>query len=436
LAGRFVAGVTAAGLAFLVAPSYGWSQDEDLPGHEPVRPGEPALVPSRPQELRIGYRLNVNHPDHIDRENIASLSMAASDVVHWALQDAADDPFYLRIPKWGAAYAVDISVRYVSHEYGHLSSFSKAGYQTAIFGDKDKIDTTAPKASFGQMLLSGFNPWDNSAVSVSQSDWDHIVSEFNGDNDKLRRFRIVIKAGGLNQEAVNLEGYADRLFEGQLSYLDTAPFMISGAAVLRYPTGIELSDTGDYIALLRDGGLRTTPGRLHTLSALTLLSGSMLAAMRGAVLGGLTSRGGKVEPFVLPVAPDVEVFAPELENYLSQYGPTLKPSVPIRVQGIMIRPSYEQLFVTGMTMGEAGLSVRAPLTSFLAISGSGFRNSKGGTWLEGGIDVSPLNWLAFTLGYARAEDYSFHRDIYGAENDILHRRESSLLLGVTAWHDF
>jgi hypothetical protein len=362
--------------------------------------------------------------------------MAATDVVHWALQDAADDPFYFRIPKWGAAFAIDTAVRYVSHEYGHLSSFSKAGYRTAVFGDKDSIDTTAPRASFGKMFLNGFNPWDNSAVSVSQSDWDRIVDDFGGDEEKLRRFRIVIKGGGLNQESVNLERYGDRLIDGRLSFLDTVPFIISGAAVLRYPASVELSDTGDYIDELRDSGLRTTVGRLHLLSGLTLLSGSMLAACRGAVLGGFTSRGGKVEPLFLPVASEVDVYAPDLENYLSQYGPTLKPSIPVRIYGVLIRPSYEQLFVTGMTMGEVGLSARAPLTSFLSLTGSGFRNSRGGTWLEGAVDLAPLSWLVFSLGYARAEGYSFHRDVYGAENDILQKREGSLLLALTAWHDF
>jgi len=197
-----------------------------------------------------------------------------------------------------------------------------------------------------------------------------------------------------------------------------------------------LSDTGDYIDDLRDAGLRTTAGRLHTLSALTLLSGSSLAALRGVFLGVATSRGGTVEPFVLRLEPSVFLFAPELENFLSQYGPTLKPSLPARIYGVMIRPSYEQLFVTGKAMGEAGLSVRAPLVSFLGIRGAGYRNSGGGTWLEGGLDVSPLSWLMLGIGYARAQDYSFHRDVFGANNDLLHPREGSLLLSVTAWHDF
>jgi len=433
---RFSAGIAAAGLAFLLAPALGRAQDEGLPGRDFPLPGAPAPSVPRPQELRIAYRFNLSHPGHIERENIASLSMAATDAVHWALQDAGDDPFYFRIPKWGAALAIDTAVRYVSHEYGHLSSFSKAGYRNAVFGDKDEIDTTAPRASFGRMFLNGFNPWDNSAVSISQSDWDRIVDDFGNDEEKLRRYRIVIKGGGLNQEAVNLERYADRLFEGRLSYLDTAPFLISGAAVLRYPTGGELSDTGDYIDEIRASGLRTTAGRIHTLSALTLLSGSSLSAFRGAFLGVFTSRGGKVEPFSFSPAPDLVVFAPELENYLSQFGPTLKPSIPVRFHDVLIRPSYEQLFVGGKTMGEAGLTVRAPLASFLSLSGAGFRNSGGGHWLEGMLEVFPLQWLALGIGYARAEDYSFHRDVYGATNDILRRREGSLLLALSAFHDF
>jgi hypothetical protein len=433
--GRVLAVAVAAGAAFLFVPSSGWAQDDDLPGREPGRLLEPT-IPPRSQEFRFSYRFNLNYPGHIDRENIATFSMAASDTLHLALQDDADDPFYLRIPKWGAAFAMDSAIRYVAHEYGHLSSFSKAGYRTAIFGDKNKLSTSAPRASLSRMLLDGFNPWSSSAVSVSQSDWDGIVTDFGGDQDKLRRFRIMIKGGGLNQESVTLERYADRLIDGELSYLDTMPFVISGAAVLRYPVGMELSDTGDYIHELRAGGLRTTAGRIHTLSALTLLSGSTLAAARGFVFGLTSSRGGRVEPFVLSPVASVEVFAPELENYLSQYGPTLKPSLPLRIHGVVLRPSYEHLFITGKSMGEAGLSVRAPLTSFLVLAGAGFRNSDGGSWFEGGVDVFPLTWLALSVGYAEGWDYSFHRDVYGAGNDLLHRRERSLLLGVSAFHQF
>jgi hypothetical protein len=162
----------------------------------------------------------------------------------------------------------------------------------------------------------------------------------------------------------------------------------------------------------------------------------MLAAFRGTFLGIFTQRGGWVEAISVSPTEHVLVFAPELENFLSQYGPTLKPTLPFRIHDILIKPSYEQLFITGKTMGEAGLTVRAPLASFLALTGGGFRNSSGGHWIEGGVELLPLQWLAFTIGYARSQDYSFHRDVYGATTDLLRRREGSLLLGLAAFHDF
>ena len=132
----------------------GRNEDEN-PFRREFDPPADAPAPPRPQEFRFSYRYNVSYPRHIERDNIASMSMASMDVIHLALQDAADDPFYFRIPKWGAAATVDIAIRFVSHEYGHLSTFSKAGYHQALFGDKDSIETTAPKASFGQMFLNG-----------------------------------------------------------------------------------------------------------------------------------------------------------------------------------------------------------------------------------------------------------------------------------------
>ena len=98
------------------------AQDEDKPPRD-FSPPPPPAAPLRPQELNLGYSFNVSHPGHIDRENIAAFSMASMDAIHLALQDAADDPFYLRLPKWGAAFAIDSAIRYVGHEYGHLSTF-------------------------------------------------------------------------------------------------------------------------------------------------------------------------------------------------------------------------------------------------------------------------------------------------------------------------
>jgi hypothetical protein len=423
-------------------PAAARAQDEDkfpTPQDLPPPAEAPSPAPASPprrQEFHVAYRLNVNYTGHIDRENIASLSMAASDAVHLALQDGPDDAWYWRLSKYGAAYAVDSAIRYVSHEYGHLSSFSKAGYHQALFGDKDKIQSSAPKASIGKMFLSGFNPFDNSAVSISQSDWDRILGDLGHDPTLVTRFTISVKAGGVNQEEVNLDRYADRLYDGELSYLDTMPFLVSSAAVLKYPVNIEMSDTGDYITELKATGLRTSAGQLHLLSGLTLLSGSTLAAFRGFILGLATRSGGVVEPFRLPIGEQVQVYAPELDNYLSIYGPTLKPSIPLKVYGVLLEPSYEQLFVSGASRGELGLSTRAPLWSFLRVGGSGYRNSDGGTWLEAGLEFLPLKWISLSLGYAWARDYTFHRDVFGASNDLLKKGEQSLLIGLSALHVF
>ena len=411
------------------------AQEQELPAPA-ERPPEERPAPPRPQEIDLSYRLNVSYPRHLDRENIASLTMSASDAVHLALQDGADDPFYLRIPKWGAAFTIDTAIRYVSHEYGHLSSFSKAGYHQALFGNKDKIQSSAPKASIGKMFLSGFNPFDDSAVSVSQSDWDNIVRDLGNDPTLVSRFTVSIKAGGLNQEEVNINRYADRLFDGELSYLDTMPFLVSGAAVLRYPVGIEMSDVGDYITELRGLGLRTSAGTLHALSAATLLSGSSLAAFRGVFIGLTTRSGGLVEPLQLRVSEEFSVYAPELDNYLSRFGPTLKSSIPFRLYGVFFQPGYEHLFVDGASKSEPGMLVRAPVFPFLMLEGSGYRNSDGGTWLESGVRFLPLKWLSLSVGVAWARGYSFHRDVFGASNDLVDSGERSVLLGLSAFHLF
>ena len=87
-------------------------------------------------------------------------------------------------------------------------------------------------------------------------------------------------------------------------------------------------------------------------------------------------------------------------------------------------------------MSETGLSVRGPILPFLAVRAAGYRNTDGGSWLEGGVDLLPVHWIALQLGYAWAREYSFHRDVYGASNDILKRAEAGFNLGLSAWHQF
>ena len=87
-------------------------------------------------------------------------------------------------------------------------------------------------------------------------------------------------------------------------------------------------------------------------------------------------------------------------------------------------------------MTEAGLSIRGPILPFLAIRAAGYQNSDGGTWLESGVEILPWSWLSLNLGYAWAREYSIHRDVYGASNDILKRAEAGFNLGVSAWHQF
>ena len=115
--GRVVPIVTAAFCAVL--PAVADAQEDERPPREFGVPPAPA-APARPQEFRFSFRYNVSYPRHIDRGNIATLSMASMDVVHFALQDAADDPFYFRLPKWGAAFAIDDPAAYDALARGDL----------------------------------------------------------------------------------------------------------------------------------------------------------------------------------------------------------------------------------------------------------------------------------------------------------------------------
>jgi hypothetical protein len=386
--------------------------------------------------VTFGYQVNLSNPVHLDRENIADLAIAPMDLLHLGLQDSADDPFYFRIPKWGAAAVVDMAIFFTAHEYGHLSSISKSGYRSAVFGGKNTYIADQKGTNPFDLFVEGLKGGGGTAISVTNGDWQAIGALFAGQPDKLNSFLIAMKGGGLNQEGVILDRYADRLWEGKMSSLDTIPVGIGALSTLTYPSHVEMSDIADYSSLLKAEGHDVSPSRIKVLSAVTLLSGSTLAAFRGAAVGFLGGSQEPVHPFEIAPAPHVRIEAPDLENTLSETGPTLKASVRARLGALELRPSYERLFVGGKSMAEVGLSGRVPVTPFLHLDGAGFRNTDGGWWQEVGVDVRPWSWLTLGVGYSWAWAYTFHRDLYGSNNDLLEPRERNLKLSVGLSHRF
>lgn len=404
------------------------AQEEEQPRPDGISFPEPAPDGHRPQRVDLGYSYNVSHPAYLDRENIADLAIAPMDLIHLGLQDNAEDPFYFRIPKWGAAAVVDMAILFAAHEYGHVSSISKSGYRSVVFGDKNTYATEQKGTNPWALFVEGLKGGAGTAVSVSNDDWQHIDALFSNRPDELRTFTIAMKGGGLNEEEVVLDRYAERLWYGNLSFMDTIPIVVSSVATLTYPVSVELSDIADYSSLLKQQGLDVSPSRIKALSAVTILSGSTLAALRGAALGLATRDRGEVIPFVFSPGDGVQVAAPDLENYLSEEGPTIKFSCRTRIPGVELQPSYERLFVGGKNLGEFGLVAKAPVLSLVEAEAAGFRNTDGGWWQELGVNLFVWKWLSLGLGYSWAWGYTFHRDLFGSTLEFLNPGERNLKL--------
>lgn len=407
---------------------------QEAPAQESPRP-QALPAPVTPQTLSFSYRYHLSYPEYLDRENVAGGGMGVMDAIHFALREGPEDPLALRLVKWGVAALLDEAVLFVSHEYGHISSFTRAGFRGAVFGDAEDPSSEWEGASPGSIFLTAFDG-THTGVSLSDSDWQEVRQMFAAEPEKLSRFLISMEAGGLNQEQVVLSRYAGRLRDGRFSFLDTLPYFLAATGTVRYPLSSHESDLTDYVARLEERGIETSGGRVKLLSGLRLLSGTAVAAARGTWHGLAGRRGDAVEPLELRLGEGARLSWPEFEAFLTEFGPTVKASVPLGVGDWRLAPSYEHLWAGNVSMAEWGFRASAPVSAAVALHAALFRHSEGGSWLEGSLEVRPMSWLGLIVGYSRGRGYSFHRDIYGAVSELLEDRESGVTLGVSVSQRF
>ncbi len=411
-----------------------WGQDLDRPA--PERPSLADDNPRRPQQGDLSYRYIPSYPWHYDRDNIASLTGGAMDLVHLAMQDQERDPMLLRIAKYGVSGWLDAIFSTIGHEYGHVSSISKAGRVDpvmAALGDPASRFTSADPAT---MFLNDVGRDSRLVVSVTDADWQQIEQAFAGKPEEFTRYRAAMEAGGLNQEQALALRFSDRYLAGRLSRLDTWSLLWENLATIRYPVRTPESDLDDYVARLREVGTRTSTTLIKEISAVRFLSGSAVAAMYGLYEGVLTPRGGFVPVMAIEAAPGVRVAWPEFESFLTETGPTLKGGVPVLFPGFTLVPSLEERIGAGSNRTELGFRASVPILPFLSVRSSVFSNGAQGRWMEGQLELRPVPWAAIVAGYFYGHGYSFHRDIFGSGNDLLEATERSPLVGFSVNYSF
>lgn len=399
---------------------------EDEP--EPLR--EPGAA-ARMQAVDVYARYNLSHPYHLDRRTVAGLSIGAMDVIHAGLLDGGDDPPAARLLKWAFSGGVSVAVTHVAHEYGHLSSLSKAGrhldYVVAFPDDpgEEREDLTP-----GRLLAQGLGFAPRRSVGVAEDDWDSVRRLFAGDPRGFNRYLLAAEAGGMNQEQVLACAYGDRLRDGRMSYLDTPAWLWAASGTLLYPASRDEGDLSRYEDLLEADGHSASTASIKAFSMVRFLGGTGVAAMRGAVLGFTGEDGGFVPPAAWDVGEDVRVYWPEFESWLTREGPTVRAALPVRWASWSWEPAYERSFAGGGVGHEAGARIRWSAAEFVAVQGSVSLSDAGGRWLELEAELRPAPWASLLLGVEGGRGYTFQREIFGSLSDVLEDSERSVLLGL------
>ncbi|HEX7901114.1 MAG TPA: hypothetical protein VF950_25370 [Planctomycetota bacterium] len=411
----------------------GWvlalAQEGERPeGPLPLRPAPSA---PRPQAVEPAARYNLSQPEHIDRRTISDLAAGAMDLAHLGLRDDGSDVWAARALKWTVSAWFGVACTHVVHEYGHMSSLSRCGCDTAVIGKVGAPLSEREDATVERLFVHGLWPAQSRALSLGEDDWADVQARFEGRPEAFNRFWLGVEAGGLNQEQALAARYAVRLREERLSYLDTTSYLWAASGTFFYPSNSEESDIADYIARLKVEGREVSASRLKALTGFRFVGGTGIASARGAMAGAFGTPGGFVEPLSTEPLEDLRVFWPEFESYLTLAGPTLKTSLPVRLGEWTFLPSYERSFAAGGVDHEGGARARAPfLDGILVLEGGLYVNDRGGVWQSGEAELRPIEWVSLLVGVEAGRGYTFRRDVFGAREEVLEGSEHSLLVGL------
>lgn len=379
----------------------------------------------RHQTVELQYRYVSTYRQHYDRENASSAIMTASDLVHLALRDTAEESVPLHLLKYGVAAYLDAVLATAEHEDGHLASYTMIGkIHPTLF--RDGMNDPHPANPFNVF----YRALSIQSMGVGPSAQDSVVINalYAGNPTGLSAYLCTSMAGGLNQEQALLSAYTDRYLYGRMSVLDGFPVLWETFSTLR----ISLSGGGDlpsYCMRLSELGIGCTATKAVAISSVRLLSGSVIASAVGLVegFGELSFEVPRIQ-----LGDDWFIRWPEFESYLTQYGPTVKLGIPITSTYLDITASLEWSF--GRAGTEGGLAVRLKYNRLLVCVDTYFSGE--GHWWDAYMQLNLTRWFSFNIGYQHGDGYTFHREVYGANFDGLHRSEASPFISVSLHHRF
>ncbi len=386
------------------------------------------------QPPEIGFRHNLSHPDHLDRQGLALIGMGVIDSVHQVGATLEPGGEIEHALTWTVVGFLDWIALSMAHEYGHMSSHTKFGCIHHRVGSREEPPSAWKRATV-ENVFAAFTTREDAFISISSSDMDRIGQALAGRPQDYYRYRASVEAGGLNQDQVMLSQYADRLLGRRFNPDDAVPYVVSALSTLTYPPSGN-NDMSDYADSLAFRGIGTDETRIRAISLARFLSGSAWAAVCGFAESVRGSAVGPVGPICIARIGDGEILWPEVECFLSEFGPTIQVGVPVTGDTWSLRPTYQQVIANGVSMGEAGVRLEKEIHPRLSVQALAVVNSEAGGWFEAGLLIRPFSCLSLMAGYAYGRGYSLHRDVYGATADYLEANESSIRLGVSTQFSF
>ena len=416
---RLAPGFLALAAAILVAGP-AWAQD-------PLKPPSPAPPKKADVESVVEFSFMVpTDLEVLDPVGLARFQGSLETLLHGTLDDAivGTQPFIKGTFFFGVLL-LDRTIAKMGHEYGHTAVFNRAGYQNFLLtvGNQDPEPMT-----FREVFINALIPQRHMAVQLEESDAQDARIRFN-DQD-YAEFNALAYAGGLNQEQVHLNFYRERVMRHEFGFFDTSSYLIESISTLVY-TGSEVGDIAGYVDNLEDAGFSTSIAQVKALSLVRFLSGTAMSAGIGFYKAMSEDRFDGFAPRVLGKGKDWTVLWPEFESYLTRRGPTVRPSLPVRIAGALVIPGVEASFAGEGMEFEGGFEASRPMASWLDLRASFFAGTDGGTWGEVGAAIKPDPAVAFLLTWHAANGYTFRRDVHGQSFDFEEHTESGLHVGMS-----
>ncbi|TSC56095.1 MAG: hypothetical protein G01um101418_462 [Parcubacteria group bacterium Gr01-1014_18] len=276
------------------------------------------------------YQFKLPIPIDYDVDTNTALSLSVSDLIDLGTYELFDDNRWTRSGGILLNLICKTSITFTSHEYGHFRVDKQTRTGPVGFinldDEEDTIEGTNPIETGTYVIIKKFIlGHDYGAALFERKEQKQIFI----DNETL--VRVLVDAGGLNQEQYNVESLADRLLNKHAHPLNSVLFFMESASTLVYPHNDEVGDIEQYFRDLKKLNIscREDLSTKYAQIGKLFLSGSSISY--GLNISQYWWSGDKEIEYVGFRYENIFITWPDFFIYLTSKGPTLKVSSRIQI---------------------------------------------------------------------------------------------------------